>query len=58
MSAFQQLQAALSSAPHLTLPNFPLPFHIETDACITAIGAVLLQNGHPLAYMINKALGL
>ena len=56
MSAFQQLQAALSSAPCLPLPDFSLPFHIETDTCATGIGVVLLQNGHPLAY-ISKALG-
>jgi hypothetical protein len=34
-----------------------LPFHIETDACAAGIGAVLTQNGHPLAY-VNKALGV
>jgi hypothetical protein len=34
-----------------------LPFHIETDACATGIGAVLTQNGHPLAY-VSKALGV
>jgi hypothetical protein len=56
MSAFQQLQAALSSAPCLALPDFSLPFHIETDACATGIGVVFLQNGHPLAY-ISKAVG-
>jgi hypothetical protein len=49
-------QVALSSAPCLALPDFSLPFHIETDACFTGIGVVLLQNGHPLAY-ISKALG-
>lgn len=49
--AFQALKVALSSAPCLALPDFSIPFHIETDACATGIGAVLLQNGHPIAYI-------
>ena len=51
------LKDALTSAPCLALPDFDKPFHIETDACGVSIGAVLLQNGHPLAY-ISKALDL
>jgi hypothetical protein len=55
-ASFQQLKQALSSAPCLALPDFNQPFHIETDASATGVGAVLLQNGHPLAY-ISKSLG-
>lgn len=54
--AFQALKQALVSAPCLALSDFSQPFHLETDACATGVGAVLLQNGHPLAY-ISKALG-
>jgi len=54
--AFQTLRQALSSAPVLALPDFSLPFCIETDASGIGIGAVLLQKGHPLTY-ISKALG-
>lgn len=55
-AAFQMLKHALSFAPCLALPDFSAPFHIETDASATGIGAVLLQNGHPLAF-VSKALG-
>ena len=40
----------------LGLPDFSQPFHIKTDASRTGVGAVLLQNDHPLAF-ISKALG-
>lgn len=40
----------------LGIPNFAKPFGIETDACQTGVGAVLIQDGHPLAY-VSKPLG-
>lgn len=54
--AFQQLKHIMTSCPVLALPDFSLLFTIEVDACATGLGAVLMQNGKPLAYL-SKTLG-
>jgi hypothetical protein len=47
---FRELKHRLCSAPVLTLPDLQQPFEIETDASDYAIGAVLTQHGHLVAY--------
>lgn len=45
----------MASTPVLTLPNFNAPFTVETDACGDGIGAILMQQGKPVAFL-SKAL--
>lgn len=56
-NSFQTLKKALMSTPVLAMPDFSVPFTIETDASAKGIGAVLQQKGHPIAY-VSKALGI
>lgn len=54
--AFATLQQALVTAPVLALLDFTKPFCIETDAYHNGVGAILLHDGHPLAF-ISRPLG-
>jgi hypothetical protein len=54
--AFDTLKPSLVSALVLSLPDFSKPFYLETDACDVGVGAVLVQDHHPIAY-VSKSLG-
>lgn len=55
--AFYDLNEAITNPPVLTLPNFSIPFEVEWDASGKAVGAILMQNGHPIAFFSQALKG-
>ncbi|KAL8088739.1 hypothetical protein AgCh_038504 [Apium graveolens] len=56
-TAFNKLKDIMTGTPVLALPDFSKPLIVETDACNSGAGALLMQDGRPIAYM-SKALAL
>lgn len=52
--SFTALKDAMSSAPVLAIPDEGLPYEMVCDACGYGIGAVLMQEGKPVAYYSYK----
>jgi hypothetical protein len=50
------LKKVLVESHVLALPGFTQTFQLQTDASDFGVGVVLMQSGHPLAF-ISKALG-
>jgi hypothetical protein len=56
IEAFQTLKDKMTTTHVLALSKFALPFTLEIDASGSGIGAVLMQQGQPLAFY-SQALG-
>ena len=55
IQAFSDLKQGMISTPILAIPDFSKEFVVETDVSGQGIGAVIIQEGHPIEF-ISKAL--
>ena len=52
--AFDEMKKVISKETLLTFPDFNKEFHIYTDASNVQLGAVIMQEGKPLAFYSRK----
>ena len=51
---FDELKTAMMKGPVLALLDISKPFEVQTDASNFALGGVLLQEGHSIAFESRK----
>lgn len=51
---FDKLKQAMIITSGLSLPDFSVPFVVETDALGFGMGVVLMQRSHPIAYFSKQ----
>lgn len=56
-AVFDQLKQAMISVLVLVVPDFEKPFVVEAGASGKGIGAILMQEGMPVAYMSQTLSG-
>ena len=49
--AFDGIKLALTNAPVLVMPDYQKLFELIADACGFGVGAAVLQEGHPTAFL-------
>ena len=52
--SFNDLKRAVTTAPVLRISDTTRSFTVQVDASNTAIGAVLLQDEHPVGFMSRR----
>jgi hypothetical protein len=52
--AFDEIKQKVSKETLLAFPDFEKEFHVYTDASNKKLGAVIMQEGKPLAFYIRK----
>ena len=53
-AAFDGVKQALTSTGVMRLPDPSKPYEVITDASLNGTGSILMQDGHPIAYMSKK----